>query len=182
VPTISQRREYAGVALLIERLGLTALVCDLTEVITGFLFTLTPRARAKPSAAIRKTLDRRFRNAGWLARTNGAVDWMKCHSVGKTQVCISVALHVSGPGDLVVAGICHLRDALTDGNIDIGVLVVPDDELGHYLTDRGPKFSDAVRHVRAARAEDFPLLIIGLRHDGPGEPRAKQFNAPQKRQ
>ena len=89
---------------------------------------------------------------------------------------------MSRPADLLVAKVCLLRDALTDGHIDIGVLVVPDGELGHYLTDRGPKFSDAVRHVRAARAEDVPLLILGLRHDGLGEPLAKQFKAPQKPQ
>jgi hypothetical protein len=175
VPTISQRRDYDGAALLIERLGLAPLVRDLTEVVTGFV--LSSDERAKPDAAIQKTLDRRFSDAGWLARRNGAVDWMKCASIGDTQVCVSVALHVSGPSDLVVAGICRLRDRWADGHIDIGVLVVPDDELGHYLTDRGPKFSDAVRHVRAARAEDFPLLILGLHHDGPGEPLAKQFKA-----
>jgi hypothetical protein len=93
---------------------------------------------------------------------------------------MAVALRIGGPADLVVADICHLRDAWTDGHIDIGVLVVPDDDLAHYLTDRGPKFSDAVRHVRAARAEDFPLLILGIRHDGSGEPLAKQFKKPLK--
>src|SRR5919108_386320 len=58
--------------------------------------------------------------------------------------------------------------------IDVGVIVVPDDTLADYLTDRIPRFSDAVRHVRAARAEDFPLLILGVRHDGPGDPLPKQ--------
>ena len=50
----------------------------------------------------------------------------------------------------------------------------PTTRLPDFLTDRIPRFSDAVRHVRAARAEDFPLLLLGVRHDGPGEPLAKQ--------
>ena len=85
-----------------------------------------------------------------------------------------IEIQMSARSDLLVMDICHLRDALTDGVIDVGILVVPDDTLARFLTDRGPRFSDAVRHVRAARAEDFPLLLLGLHHDGPGEPLAKQ--------
>jgi hypothetical protein len=179
VPTLSKQREFGGAKVLIDRLGLSELIRELADTVTGF--SLHPE-RAITGASIRKEIGVRLTEAGWQPNKSAHVEWIKCKSVKGTRVCIAVQLRVSGPADLGVMDICHLRDALTDGHIDLGVLVVPDDEFGHYLTDRGPKFSDAVRHVRAARAEDFPLLILGLRHDGPGEPLAKQFKAPQKRQ
>jgi len=67
-----------------------------------------------------------------------------------------------------------LRKAINKGLIDVGVLVVPSDRLGGFLTDRAPKMADAKRHVEAARVEDLPLILIALEHDGPGPPLAKQ--------
>jgi hypothetical protein len=34
--------------------------------------------------------------------------------------------------------------------------------------------ADAKRHVREARADDLPLLLIAVEHDGPGPALAKQ--------
>jgi hypothetical protein len=42
------------------------------------------------------------------------------------------------------------------------------------IADRAPCLSDAKRHVEMARANDLPLLLIGLTHDGPGEPLLKR--------
>lgn len=181
MPTISERRDYNGVLARIERLGLSPLVAQLEEVLTAFELRVKEDKDANGGAAVRKLIDARFEKAGgWTNTKAGDVDWVKCHKVNGTRVCLGVEIQMSARSDLLVMDICHLRDALTEGVIDIGVLVVPDDTLARFLTDRGPRFSDAVRHVRAARAEDFPLLLLGLRHDGPGEPLAKQFKASQK--
>lgn len=51
---------------------------------------------------------------------------------------------------------------------------MPSDRLGYFLTDCGPKMADAKRHVREARADDVPLLLIALEQNGPGPPLAKQ--------
>ena len=182
MPKITQRKDYNGVLARVERLGLAPLVAELEEVLTGFPLLVKEQKDANGGAAVRKLIDPRFDAAGgWTKTTSGDVDWVKCHSVNGTRVCIGVEIQMSARSDLLVMDICHLRDALTDGVIDVGVLVVPDDELARFLTDRGPRFSDAVRHVRAARAEDFPLLLLGIHHDGPGEPLAKQFKASQKK-
>jgi len=71
-----------------------------------------------------------------------------------------------------------LRRALREGSIDVGVLVVPSDRLGKFLTDRGPKMADAKRHVEEAQAQDLPLVLIAIEHDGPGEALAKQAKRP----
>ncbi|HET8775276.1 MAG TPA: hypothetical protein VFP80_15865 [Thermoanaerobaculia bacterium] len=182
MPKITEQRDYNGVLARIERLGLTPLVEQLKGILTDFSLLVKEEKDSNGGAAVRKLIDGRFEDAGgWKITKAGDVDWIKCHVVNGTSVCLGVEIQFSARSDLLVMDICHLRDALTDGVIDIGILVVPDDTLARYLTDRGPRFSDAVRHVRAARAEDFPLLLLGLRHDGRGEPLAKQFKAPQKR-
>jgi hypothetical protein len=182
MPQIAERKDYNGVMARIERLGLAPLLAELEQVLTGFELRVKEENDANGGAALRKIIDRRFEEAGdWTVTKSGNVDWVKCHSVNGTRVCLGVEIQMSARSDLLVMDICHLRDALTDGVIDVGILVVPDDALARYLTDRGPRFSDAVRHVRAARAEDFPLLLLGLHHDGPGDALAKQFKAPRKR-
>lgn len=50
----------------------------------------------------------------------------------------------------------------------VGVIVVPSDRLAVFLTDRVACFSDAVKAVEQARAQDLPLVILGVEHDGPG--------------
>jgi anti-sigma regulatory factor (Ser/Thr protein kinase) len=94
---------------------------------------------------------------------------------------VGVEIQMSARSDVPVIDVIHLRRALEDGQIDVGVLVVPGDRLGVFLTDRGPRMSDAKRRVREARADDLPLLLIALEHDGRGEPLAKQVKRPGKR-
>jgi len=53
-------------------------------------------------------------------------------------------------------------------------LVVPTDLLSYYSTDRGPNISTAIRIVREMKVDELPLLLIGIEHDGPGPPLAKQ--------
>ena len=110
----------------------------------------------------------------------GFVDWTKCKTINGTRVCIGVEVQFSARSDLLAIDIHHLRRALNAGEIDVGILVVPDDTLAVFLTDRGPKMSDAKRHVEEARAQDLPLVLIALRHDGPGPPLAKQAKKPLK--
>jgi hypothetical protein len=182
MPKITEQKDYNGALARIERLGLAPLVEQLKEILTGFELRVKEEKDANGGAAVRKLIDQRFEDAGgWKITKTGDVDWIKCHIANGTSVCLGVEIQFSARSDLLVMDICHLRDALTEGVIDVGILVVPDDTLARFLTDRGPRFSDAVRHVRAARAEDFPLLLLGLHHDGPGDKLAKQFKAPQKR-
>lgn len=180
MPTITERAEYGGVQARVDRLGLGPLLTEIEDLITGFDLRVKEVKDANGAAAVRKLIDQRFAAiGGWTMTKSGGVDWTKCKVVNGTSVCVGVEVQLSARSDLLVMDICHLRDAISIGaTIDIGIIVVPDDTLADYLTDRIPRFSDAVRHVRAARAEDFPLLILGIRHDGPGEALLKQKKTP----
>lgn len=172
---IVEEQAYDGVRERLERLGLTPLVDELRDILQGFALLVMERRDANGGAAVRKLIDERFQSAtGWTKKQTGDVDWTKCHTVNGTRVCLGVEIQFSARSDLIVIDVIHLRKALTDGKIDAAVLVVPSDRLGVFLTDRGPKMADAKRHVREARADDLPLLLIALEHDGPGPALAKQ--------
>ena len=172
---IVEEQPYNGVVQRIERLGLTGLFEELRSILQGFQLLIEERRDANGGAAVRKLIDERFDGAqGWAKKQTGDVDWTKCHTVNGTRVCLGVEIQFSARSDLIVIDIIHLRKALTDGKIDVAVLVVPSDRLGVFLTDRGPKMADAKRHVREARADDLPLMLMALEHDGSGPALAKQ--------
>ena len=175
MPRIVEEQPYDGARERIERLGLAPLFDELRGILQGFSLRVKEARDANGGGAVRRLIDERFdRATGWTKKQTGDVDWTKYVTVNGTRVCFGVEIQFSARSDLVVIDLIHLRKAIADGKIDVAILVVPSDRLGTFLTDRGPKIADAKRHVREARADDLPLLLIGLEHDGPGPPLAKQ--------
>jgi hypothetical protein len=175
MPSIAERKSYNGAEQRIERLGLGPLWDELTVILTGFQLLVAEARDANGGAAVREFIDVRFdKSAGWNKSQTGDVDWVKCRTVNGTRVCLGVEIQMSARSDLVIIDVVHLRDRINAGLIDVGVLVTPSDALSIFLTDRAPGFSDAVVAVERARAQDLPLIILGLSHDGPGEPLAKK--------
>ena len=182
MPTIVEELPYDGAHERIERLGLRPLLDEVRSVLTGFELLVEERRDANGGAFVRKRLDARFdQTGGWSKKVSGDVDWTKCQVVNGTRVCIGVELQISGRSDLIIVDLVHLRKAVITGQIDVGVLVVPSDRLGVFMTDRGPKMADAKRLAREARVEDWPLLIIAFEHDGSGPALPKQAMSPTRR-
>ena len=175
MPRIVEEQSYNGVSEKTARLGLEPLLEEIRGILRGFTLLVKEERDANGGAAVRRLIDDRFeRAAGWTKKQTGDVDWTKCLIVNGTRVCIGVEIQFSARSDLVVVDLIHLRKALTEGKSDVAMLVVPSDRLGVFLTDRGPKIADAKRHVREARADDLPLPLVALEHDGPGPALAKQ--------
>lgn len=169
MPTLEEVA-YDGILEKSARLGLLPLLDEIRKIVGGFDLRVEERRDANGAAVVRELIDNRFVAAGgWTKKQTGGVDWIKCHTVNGTSVCIGVEVQVSARSDMLVMDIYHLRESMNAGVIDVGVLVVPGNELSQYLTDRAPSLADAERHVKGARADESPLLVIGLRHDGPGE-------------
>jgi hypothetical protein len=114
------------------------------------------------------------KRGGWTKKQTGDIDWTKCKTVNGTRVCIGVEVQVSARSDLLVVDMIHLTAAFRAGRLDAGVVIVPSERLGRYLTDRGPCFSDAKKHANVARLEDSPLILFAIEHDGAGDALAKQ--------
>jgi len=179
MPRIVEEHSYNGAEERVQRLGLSFLLAEVRSIITGFTLLVKEEKDANGGAAVRKLLDERFEQArGWTKQQTGAVDWTKCQVINGTRVCLGVEVQFSARSDLLVVDVIHLRREIVEGRIDIGLLIVPSDRLAQFLTDRGPSMADAKRHVSEARAEDLPLILIGVEHDGSGPPLAKQAKRP----
>lgn len=169
MPQVVERKNYDGALERIRRLGLSSLWDEIETILTSFPLHIKEERDANGGAAVRDLLDAAFSMAGgWSKLVSGGVDWTKCKTVNGTKVCVGVEIQFSGRSDLLIVDVAHLRDEIITGAIDIGVMVVPSDRLGKYLTDRGPRFSDATRAVERARAEDLPVVVLALEHDGAG--------------
>lgn len=175
MPSIKERFFFNGAEQRIARLGLQPLWEELEGILCSFELKIEERRDANSAAEIRSLFDAGFRNLeGWTNRQSGGVDWTKCRTINGTAVCLGVEIQISGRSDLLIVDVVHLRDELTAGNIDVGVIVVPSDALAIYLTDRVARFTDAKKAVERARATDLPFAIIAIGHDGIGPAIAKR--------
>jgi hypothetical protein len=159
-------------------LGIKGLADEVRTIATGFTLLVKEEKDSNGGAAVRKLIDAEFAKAkGWTKKQTGGVDWTKCQIVNGTRVCVGVEVQFSARSDLLVMDVIHLRKAIRDGHIDVGILMVPSDRLAVFLTDRGPSFADAKRHVLESRAEDLPLILLAVEHDGSGPGLAKQMKS-----
>jgi hypothetical protein len=184
MPRIVEQVYYDGASERIGRLGLTPLIDEIKRVIEGFELLVKEQTDANGGAAVRKLLDTSFQEiGGWAKKVTGDIDWIKCHRVNGTNVCVGVEVQVSARSDLLVVDMIHLTAAFREGRIDVGVIIVPSDKLSRFLTDRGPCISDAKRHAKVARLEDSPLVLLAIEHNGAGKALLKQSKrrAKQKR-
>ena len=169
MPYVEERFFFNGSEQRIARLGLQPLWEELEEALAGFELRVEERRDSNSAGEVRALFDKGFQNLqGWSKKQTGGVDWTKCHSVNGTTVCLGVEIQISARSDMLIVDVVHLRDEITAGNIDVGVIVVPSDELAVYLTDRVARFTDAKKAVERARAQDLTLAILSIRHDGVG--------------
>jgi hypothetical protein len=182
MPRIVEELAYNGVLQKIDRLDLNGLLNEVRQILAGFKVPLLEEKDANGGAELRKRIDARFEAAGgWTGTATGSIDWVKCHSVNGSRICIGVEIQVSARSDLLFRDIVHFRSAIAEGIIDVCVLIVPSDRLCTYLTDRCPSLSDAKRCISESRGEDLPLLVVAIEHDGPGPALRKQCKRRRKK-
>lgn len=170
MPKIVDVKAYDGFERKIQRLGLTVVLDEVKELISGFPFLLAETRRGNSAAALREMLDARFAAfPEWKIVKSGGIDWTKCVRYNGVEVCVGVELQISARSDLLTNDLAHLMQAIEIGNIDVGVIVVPSNETAYYLTDRCPRFSYAVDHVNRIKGQFSPLLIMSIGHDGIGD-------------
>ncbi|HYU31230.1 MAG TPA: hypothetical protein VEW48_03645 [Thermoanaerobaculia bacterium] len=169
MPTVQETLFFNGAEQRIVRLGLQPLWDELETVLRGFELRIEERRDTNSAAEVRALFDKEFQKLdGWTKKQTGGVDWTKCRTVNGTTVCLGIEIQISGRSDLLIVDVAHLRDELTAGNIDVGIIVVPSDALAIFLTDRVARFTDAKIAVERARATDLPIAILAIGHDGPG--------------
>lgn len=166
MPRITERISYNGFEQRVQRLGLDVLVGEVESVIAGFVLTVQEEKHANGTKWIREQFDAGFQSReGWIQIVSGGVDWSKEDS---QQRRLGVEVQVSGRSDLLAVDVLHLQGELEAGNLDAGVIIVPDDTLSPFLTDRTPNLRTAIRHVER-HASNMPVQLIAFRHDAVGE-------------
>jgi hypothetical protein len=101
------------------------------------------------------------------SKKSGDVDWSKCKVVNGTRVCGGVEIQVSARSELLYKDILHVKNRITGGDIDLGIIVVPSDRLHSFLLDRTPSYAEKV--IREQDVDRLPIVLIEVEHDGPGE-------------
>jgi len=173
---IAEQTFYNGAESKSKRLGLDPLLDEIQSLLATTPLLVKEERDANGGAAVRRLIDASFESArDWIKTVTGGIDWKKCKEINGTKVCIGVEVQVSGRSDLIAVDLIHLKNAIVNGEIDIGIVVVPSDTLARFLTDRGPNRSETRRHLALANADQIPLAIFAIEHDGPGPPLPKQF-------
>jgi len=170
MPIITAEVDFNGVAAKISRLGLQPLVDEAVSALGHFKMLVREERHANGTRGLRQSIDQGFDSAGgWSKLTVGGIDWKKTNSLGAS---IGVEVQVSGRSDMLAVDIMHLREDITNGTIDVGIIIVPDDRLSKFLTDRTPNLATALKHVEN-RARELPIKVIAFAADGVGDPLPK---------
>ena len=161
---ISESRDFNGFATKVHRLDLSELVAEAASTL-DFPLAVEERKHANGTRGLRQTIDARFKElGGWRMVKVGGVDWTKSSKKGAT---IGVEVQVSGRSDMLAVDILHLKEKLHTGFIDAGLIIVPDDTLSRFLTDRTPNYATAIKHLEAG-ASELPIRVLAFRHDRAG--------------
>lgn len=175
---ITNIKFYDGAREKVTRLGLSDLFFEIIEYLLSTKVFLLEEKEANGAAFIRKMIDEKFeKNEDWKKQVAGGIDWKKRLRYNRTlMVTIGVEIQVSARSDLLVRDIVHLRNSLQKGEIEVGLIIVPDDRLQVFLPDRTPSFKDAVKYIEKefSEAMTYPIIIVSVEHDGPGAPLPKQ--------
>lgn len=165
MPVITSERDFDGVAGKISRLNLQPLVSEAMSAITSFQLLVEERRHANGTKGIREYIDSGFdRLGGWSKLVTGGIDWKKFNS---QNASIGVEVQVSGRSDMLAVDILHLRSEIESGEIDVGLIIVPDGILSKFLTDRTPNLATALKHIES-HAASLPIRVIAFSHDGTG--------------
>jgi hypothetical protein len=169
---------YDGSRERITKLGLSDLFLELQEILINTKIFLLEEKDANGGAEVRKMLDESFESrTDWEKTTTGGIDWKKRIKYNRTFIAqIGVEVQVSARSDLLIRDLVHIRNSLQAGEIEVGVIVVSNEKLQSYLPDRTPSIKDARKYIEEefTEAKNFPIVIIGVEHDGPGDALKKQ--------
>jgi len=104
---------------------------EIQQVILDTKIYLEETSEANGAAVIREAVDAAFSKAtDWKQIKSGGVDWSKQRRYNQSFAArVGVAIQVSARSDLLIRDVVHPRNNLQKAEIDIGVIIVPDDRM-----------------------------------------------------
>jgi hypothetical protein len=170
---ITTTKYYGGARDKVCRLALADLFLEIQQILFDTKIELLEVPEANGAGVIRERIDEQFVKAGdWTKTVAGGLDWVKRLKYNQTlAVKMGVEVQVSARSDLLIRDLVHIRNALQEGVIDIGVIIVSSHKMQTFLTDRTPSLRDAIRYVEKEfpEAQKTPMILIAVEHDGPSD-------------
>lgn len=174
---ITEIKFYNGSREKICHLGLSTLFLEVQEILLNTKIDLLEEKDANGAAEVRKMIDASFeKGIDWTKISSGGIDWQKKIRFNRTFIAvIGVEIQVSSRSDLLIRDIIHLRNKIQSGEIEVGIIVVPSNNMQQYLPDRTPSLKDAIKYIEQEfpEAMKYPIVLIGIEHDGAGQPLKK---------
>ena len=166
MPRITARQSFDGFDTNVTRLGLEELLAEVQTAVCGFDLVIHEARHANGTRPIQEKIDAGFSAIeGWTRSACTGVDWSRENARGSK---LGVKVDVSGRNDLLAVDAIRLRTQLHEGRLDAGVIVVADDALSRYLTERAPDLRTATRRV-GQHANDSAVQLLAFAHDGVGD-------------
>lgn len=150
-----------------NRLGLGGLIAEVENRLKDRRILVAEEKEANGAAELREQLDGLFKD-DWTQAKVGDIDWIRCKTINGTKVCVGVEIQISGRSEMLYKDVLHLRKRIERGDIDLGVIIVPNDRLQRFLPDRTPSASYAAKVIKEQDADRLPIILIEIEHDGPG--------------
>ena len=151
--------------LLARNPDLEGLFEEVRSTVAGVRLLVKEKKGANGTREINHRLTAAFKLRGWLSGHRSRLDLMK----RLNGSVVGVEIQVSGRSMLVSRDYDHFKGTLRSGEIDLGILVVPDMDLSRYLTDRTPNLNQALVGMAVAEFGDKAVLILPFSHDGPSD-------------
>jgi len=165
---VVDRLFYNGAKEKITRLGI-GMFDEVIAMLERTRLLIMEETDSNSGAVVREHIDRAFKKAGhWTKIQSGGIDWRKTRRYNGIEVAIGVEVQVSARSDLIVRDIIHIRKAIEEGSIDVGVIIVPSDRTAEFLTDRCPTLRETTSAIDELRSQHLPLVVLAIEHDGPG--------------
>ena len=162
--------QYGKARRAIERLGLNPLLAQLLESIKKCKVLIRKEKEGNGAGEIADKLVGTLRKLkGWREgkTSEGEPDFIACIEHNAAQVCLGVEIQISARSVQVYQDVVHLRTAIRDRKIDVGVIVINSDEFAYYLPSRVANLREAQRYIEETiDPRDLPLLVIPIKHDG----------------
>jgi len=99
----------------------------------------------------------------------GGVDRIKRYRYNRTIIArIGIEIQVSARSDLLIRDIVHIRNKIQNGEIEVGIVIVPNENMQKFLPDQTPSIKDAIRYAEEEfkEAVQFPIVLLAIEHDG----------------
>ena len=161
---------YGGAGMRLARLNLGPFAQEVRSAASRLAMVRDGAGKWKTAGA-RNAIRTELIACGWTSTNRYEELLLKHLDLSSARPCVAVGFATPTADDVKL-----IRIAVVEGAIDVGILVSLPYEmpLESPITDRAPCMSDAKRHVGHAKAEDLPLILIAIEHDGAGPPLAKQ--------